>query len=68
MDCSGALLLVVDEGALELGVPTSAEVKASDKKTDDCPALWNIIEMNYAARGNRPPVKMIFYDGGLCLL
>ena len=49
--------------ALELGLPVSAEVKASDKKTDDCPPLWSIMEMNYPARGNRPPVKMTFYDG-----
>jgi predicted dehydrogenase len=49
--------------ALELGVPMSAEVIDSDKKTDDCPALWNIIEMMYPARGSQPPVKMRFYDG-----
>jgi predicted dehydrogenase len=49
--------------ALDLGIPTSAEVKASDKKTEDCPPLWSIIEMNYTARGNMPAVKMTFYDG-----
>jgi predicted dehydrogenase len=49
--------------ALDLGVPTSAEVKASDKKTADCPPLWNIIELQYPSRGKMPPVKMTFYDG-----
>ena len=49
--------------ALEPGLPISAEVKASDKKTDDCPPLWSIIEINYPARASRPPVKMTFYDG-----
>jgi predicted dehydrogenase len=49
--------------ALELGVPASAEVKAAGRKTNDCPPLWSIIEMNYPARGNRPPVKLTFYDG-----
>ncbi len=48
---------------LELGIPTSAEVKESDRKTDDCPPLWSILEMNYPARGSRPPVKLTFYDG-----
>jgi len=49
--------------ALELGVPTSAEVIDSGKKTEDCPALWNIIELMYPARGKQPAVKMRFYDG-----
>jgi predicted dehydrogenase len=49
--------------ALDLGVPTSAEVKASDPKTADCPPLWSVIEMQYPARGKMPPVKMTFYDG-----
>src|SRR6478752_3903396 len=47
--------------ALDLGVPISAEVVASDKKTDDCPPLWSILELHYPARGKMPPVKMIFY-------
>src|SRR5687767_1871990 len=49
--------------ALDLGVPTSAEVKASDKRTADCPPLWSMIELNYSARAKMPPVKMFFYDG-----
>ena len=49
--------------ALELGLPTSAEVVESDRKTDDCPPLWSVIEMLYPSRGERPPVKLTFYDG-----
>jgi len=49
--------------ALELGLPTSARVVDSDRKTDDCPPLWSIIELLYPARAERPPVKLTFYDG-----
>ena len=49
--------------ALELGLPVSAEVKESAPRTADCPPLWSIMELKYAARGKRPPVKLIFYDG-----
>ena len=49
--------------ALELGLPTSAEVKDAGAKTDDCPPLWSILEMQYPARGKQPPVKLTFYDG-----
>lgn len=49
--------------ALELGLPSSAELVDSDRKTDDCPPLWSVIEMQYPARGQRPPVKLTFYDG-----
>lgn len=49
--------------ALELGMPVSAEVKASGPRTTDCPPLWSIIELQYPARGTRPPVKLTFYDG-----
>lgn len=48
---------------LELGVPSSAEVKASGPQTADCPPLWSIIELQYPARRNKPPVKLTFYDG-----
>jgi predicted dehydrogenase len=48
---------------LELGTPTSAEVKASSKGTKDSPPEWNIIEIHFPARGDKPPVKLTFYDG-----
>ena len=49
--------------ALELGTPTSAEVKAAGPKTADCPPLWSIQEILFPARGSHPPVKLMFYDG-----
>ena len=49
--------------ALELGLPTTAEVADSSPPTDDCPPLWSIIEIHFPARGQRPPVKLTFYDG-----
>ena len=49
--------------ALDLGIPTSAEVIDSGPQTEDCPPLWSVMELEYPARGIRPPVKVIFYDG-----
>jgi predicted dehydrogenase len=49
--------------ALELDVPTSAQVIDSDRKTEDCPPLWSILQLDYPARGQRPPVRLWFYDG-----
>lgn len=49
--------------ALELGLPTSAQLVDSDKKTDDCPPRWSIVKMQFPARGKRPAVKLTFYDG-----
>ncbi len=49
--------------ALDLGVPTSAEVVSMSRKTDDCPPLETTIEIHYPARGSAPPVKLLFYDG-----
>ena len=49
--------------ALQLGLPISAEVIDAGPKTSDCPPLWSIMQMNYPARGDRPPVKLTFYDG-----
>ena len=51
--------------ALDLGLPTSAEVVAASLKTDDCPPLASIIDIQYPARGSAPPVKLRFYDGKL---
>jgi predicted dehydrogenase len=55
--------------ALELGVPTSVEVKDCSPRMDSGPMketapLWSIIELNFPARAQRPPIKMTWYDGG----
>jgi len=49
--------------ALELGVPTSAEVVSMSGKTDDSPPRESTIEIRYPARGSAPAVKLLFYDG-----
>ncbi len=49
--------------ALELGLPISAEVKASSRGTRVSPPEWSIIELQFPARGAHPPVKLTFYDG-----
>lgn len=50
--------------ALELGLPISAEVKnSSGNTTKECPPEWSMIELHFAARDARPPVKMTFMDG-----
>ena len=54
---------------LELGLPTSVEVKDSSPALDD-PAMREsepkscVLEFNYPARGDTPPVKMTWYSGG----
>ena len=54
---------------LELGLPTSVEVKACDPPTGD-PAMKEseprsaVLEFSYPARGDKPPVKMTWYSGG----
>lgn len=55
--------------ALELTAPTSVKVRDCSPGYDDpafkdtCPA-WCVIDMEFPARGGKPPVKMTWYDGG----
>jgi predicted dehydrogenase len=55
--------------ALELTAPTSVQVKDCSPKygdpafADSCPS-WCVIDYQFPARGERPPVKMTWYDGG----
>ena len=49
--------------ALDLGTPTAAEAKTSPLKKETYPA-WQIITYEFAAQGDRPAVKIIWYDGG----
>jgi predicted dehydrogenase len=54
---------------LELGAPVAARVKdcssplTASAMRDTAP-LWSIIEIDFPARGSRPPVRMTWYDGG----
>ncbi|MBM3858803.1 MAG: Gfo/Idh/MocA family oxidoreductase [Verrucomicrobia bacterium] len=52
--------------ALKLGAPVSVEVvDAAEVKKESFPS-WSIIRWDFAARGNLPPVKLFWYDGGQC--
>jgi predicted dehydrogenase len=48
---------------LQLTLPTSAVAETSEPKRDCFPA-WSIITYEFPARGELPPVKLIWYDGG----
>lgn len=48
--------------ALDLGAPTTIKARASEPVIDAFPS-WEIIEFQYPARGDRPAVKLIWYDG-----
>jgi predicted dehydrogenase len=54
---------------LELTAPTSVEVKDcspgfTDPAMKETAPLWSIMELQFPARGKKPPVKMMWYDGG----
>ncbi len=50
--------------ALELGYPTSVEA-VSEAGTEDCAPTWSILTYQFPARpGGRPPVKVVWHDGG----
>ncbi len=49
--------------ALDLGAPVATEAQTSPLKKESYPA-WTIITYEFAAKGNRPAVKIVWYDGG----
>ena len=48
--------------ALDLDAPTSVEAETSRVFPETLP-VWNIITFQFPAKGDRPPVKMVWYDG-----
>ena len=48
--------------ALKLGYPTSVEA-VSEGNSEDCGPKWSIITYQFPARGDLPPVKLVWYDG-----
>ncbi len=48
--------------ALELDAPTAVEAETSGVNDETFP-VWNIIHYEFPAKGNRPAVKMTWYDG-----
>ncbi len=49
--------------ALDLDAPVAVEARTSPLKKESYPA-WQIITYEFAAKGSRPAVKMVWYDGG----
>ena len=50
--------------ALKLGYPTSVEACTSGVNSETAP-LSSIVRYEFPARGDMPPVKLTWYDGGL---
>ncbi len=54
---------------LELGIPTEVTVKdcspqLNAPETKETAPLWSIIELKFPAQNGKPPVTMMWYDGG----
>jgi len=50
--------------ALKLGYPTSVEACSSGSNDETAP-LASLVRFEFAARGDMPPLKLTWYDGGL---
>jgi predicted dehydrogenase len=66
----GAHLIDQPFWALDLDLPTSIEATSSPfgRDSDETPATFPqamTVHYEFAARGDRPPVKLAWYDGGL---
>ncbi|MEN6577859.1 MAG: Gfo/Idh/MocA family oxidoreductase [Phycisphaerales bacterium] len=48
--------------ALDLGAPTAVEAETSPVNDETLP-VWNIIRFDFPAKGDRPAIKMTWYDG-----
>jgi hypothetical protein len=49
--------------ALDLEAPVATEAQTSPLKKESYPA-WSVITYEFAAKGNRPALKMYWHDGG----
>ncbi|TLD68655.1 Gfo/Idh/MocA family oxidoreductase [Phragmitibacter flavus] len=49
--------------ALDLGQPDWVESEHAENNNQSYPA-WSIITYHFPARGEQPPVRMVWYDGG----
>lgn len=48
---------------LELGSPSWVEAETSPKFQETAP-VWSVVTYQFPARGARPPVKLVWYEGG----
>ena len=49
--------------ALDLGAPATVQAETAPFNDETFPD-WSVITYEFPARGNRPPVKVVWYDGG----
>ncbi|MHC4441744.1 MAG: Gfo/Idh/MocA family oxidoreductase [Planctomycetota bacterium] len=49
--------------ACKLGYPTSVEAEMSEYNPETFP-VWSVIRYEFPARGDLPPLKWVWYDGG----
>ncbi|MBI2298667.1 MAG: Gfo/Idh/MocA family oxidoreductase [Armatimonadetes bacterium] len=50
--------------ALELGYPSSVDVWAQSTQHAESFPSWSILTYEFPARGDKPPVRLTWYDGG----
>jgi predicted dehydrogenase len=50
--------------ALKLGYPTAVEAQAAPDLTEETYPSWSVVNYEFPARGEQPPVRMTWYDGG----
>ena len=50
--------------ALKLGYPTTVEAQAAPDLNEETYPSWSIVTYEFPARGELPPVKLTWYDGG----
>ena len=50
--------------ALDLGAPVAVEAQTSQPPKKDSYPVWEIITYEFAAKGSRPALKLIWFDGG----
>jgi len=49
--------------ALDLGAPTSVEAVSSPVNDETAPS-WSVVTYQFPARGDKPAVKLVWFDGG----
>jgi predicted dehydrogenase len=49
---------------LKLNTPVSISVETDDKGNEECAPGWSILTFDFPARGDMPPLKLTWYDGG----
>jgi predicted dehydrogenase len=59
----GCHVLDVAYWALKLGSPTAVEAEAPPPHAETAPQ-WEIVRYEFPARGDLPPLKLTWYDGG----